>query len=98
MNTRGARFRFNFCPMTSTLGPPFPFAGLSTNQPISRQLQHPPRPVPVVDLDVLQNASRVLQDQFVKDSQIIPDLGDTLNICTMTIACALSPTWLINIF
>jgi len=71
--------------MTSTLGPLFP--GLS-NQPISRQLPQPPRPVPVVDLDVLQNASRVLQDQFVKDSQIIPDLGDTLNICTIIIACA----------
>ncbi|KAJ7492694.1 nucleoporin [Mycena latifolia] len=34
-------------------------------------------PVPV-DLATLQNASRVLQDQFAKDAQIIPDLGDTL--------------------
>ncbi|KAJ6604576.1 nucleoporin [Mycena vulgaris] len=34
-------------------------------------------PVPV-DLSALQNASRVLHDQFAKDAQIIPDLGDTL--------------------
>ncbi|KAJ7092652.1 nucleoporin [Mycena epipterygia] len=34
-------------------------------------------PVPV-DLAALQNASRVLLDQFAKDAQIIPDLGDTL--------------------
>ncbi|KAJ7487525.1 nucleoporin [Mycena galericulata] len=34
-------------------------------------------PVPV-DLNSLQNASRVLLDQFAKDAQIIPDLGDTL--------------------
>ncbi|KAJ7706259.1 nucleoporin [Mycena rosella] len=32
----------------------------------------------IVDLGALQNASRVLQDQFTKDAQIIPDLGDTL--------------------
>ncbi|KAJ7103618.1 nucleoporin [Mycena belliarum] len=37
------------------------------------------RQIPVaVDLSALQNASRVLQDQFAKDAQIIPDLGDTL--------------------
>jgi hypothetical protein len=76
--------------MTSTLVPPKfpPFARLSTNQNalIGRQSQQPPRPAPVVDLDVLQNASRVLQDQFVKDSQIIPDLGDTLNICAIVTA------------
>ncbi|KAJ6621663.1 nucleoporin [Mycena sp. CBHHK59/15] len=38
-----------------------------------------PRQIPApVDLVALQNASRVLQDQFAKDGQIIPDLGDTL--------------------
>lgn len=31
-----------------------------------------------VDLRALQNASRVLQDQFAKDAQIIPDLGELL--------------------
>ncbi|KAJ7125656.1 nucleoporin [Mycena crocata] len=34
-------------------------------------------PVPV-DLSALQNASQVLHEQFAKDAQIIPDLGDTL--------------------
>ncbi|KAF8647929.1 hypothetical protein AX16_006461 [Volvariella volvacea WC 439] len=33
---------------------------------------------PHADLQALQNASRVLQDQFLKDAQIIPDLGDAL--------------------
>jgi hypothetical protein len=32
----------------------------------------------VVDLGALQSASRVLQDQFLKDAQIIPELGDML--------------------
>ena len=34
------------------------------------------QPPPVVDLDVLQAASRVLQEQLHKDTQIIPDHGD----------------------
>ncbi|KAH9175438.1 nucleoporin [Lactarius sanguifluus] len=33
---------------------------------------------PTLDLPVLQGASRVLQEYFVKDSQIIPDIGDLL--------------------
>ncbi|KAF5385502.1 hypothetical protein D9757_005350 [Collybiopsis confluens] len=33
---------------------------------------------PPVDLLALQNASKVLEDQFTKDSQAIPDVGDTL--------------------
>jgi nuclear pore complex protein Nup155 len=32
-----------------------------------------------VDLSLLQNASRVLHDQFVKDAQAVPDLGETLS-------------------
>jgi nuclear pore complex protein Nup155 len=41
------------------------------------------RQVPVpVDLSALQNASCVLLDQFAKDAQIIPDLGDTLTART----------------
>ncbi|EAU93155.2 nucleoporin Nup157/170 [Coprinopsis cinerea okayama7 len=36
-----------------------------------------PRPAPV-DLNALQNASRVLVDQLAKDAQVIPDLGETL--------------------
>jgi hypothetical protein len=37
-----------------------------------KQQQQPP----VVDLDVLQAASRVLQEQLLKDAQIIPDHGE----------------------
>jgi hypothetical protein len=46
----------------------------------TRLPQPAPKPEAVVDLSALQNASRVLHDQFVKDSQIIPDIGDTLTI------------------
>jgi nuclear pore complex protein Nup155 len=35
------------------------------------------KPAPV-DLNALQNASRVLLDQLAKDAQGIPDLGETL--------------------
>lgn len=40
---------------------------------LSIKQQQPP---PVVDLDVLQAASRVLQEQLLKDTQIIPDHGE----------------------
>jgi hypothetical protein len=50
----------------------------STNGSISRQLLPASKPAPVVDLPALQSASRVLQDQFIKDAQVIPDLVDTL--------------------
>lgn len=36
-----------------------------------------PRP-PALDLPALQGASRLLQDQLIKDAQILPDLGDML--------------------
>lgn len=68
--------------MASNFGPSRSVNGLpnSANQNgiDSRQVQLASRPVPVVDLPALQSASRVLQDQFIKDAQIIPDLGDTL--------------------
>ena len=44
----------------------------STNVLAIKQQQPPP----VVDLDVLQAASRVLQEQLLKDAQIIPDYGE----------------------
>jgi len=44
----------------------------STNVLAIKQQQPPP----VVDLDVLQAASRVLQEQLLKDTQIIPDHGE----------------------
>ncbi|KAI0639300.1 nucleoporin [Trametes polyzona] len=43
-----------------------------------RQAQTASKPVPVLDLPALQAASRVLHEQLVKDSQIIPDLGDMI--------------------
>lgn len=42
------------------------------------QLQPAPGPAPPLDLPGLQAASKVLQDQFVKDASAVPDLGDTL--------------------
>lgn len=44
----------------------------STNVPAVK----PQQPPPVVDLDVLQAATRVLQEQLLKDAQIIPDHGE----------------------
>jgi hypothetical protein len=63
--------------MASAFAPSRSFTGLThpvgTNIVAARQ-NHPAP----VDLPALQSASRVLQDQFVKDAQIIPDLGDML--------------------
>lgn len=43
-----------------------------------RHNQPQARPASVLDLPGLQSASRVLHDQFMKDAQIIPDIGDML--------------------
>jgi len=51
---------------------PFNNQNSSSNVLAIRQQQPPP----VVDLDVLQAASRVLQEQLLKDAQIIPDHGE----------------------
>jgi hypothetical protein len=37
---------------------------------------------PSLELPILQGASQVLQDYFVKDSQIIPDIGELLALRT----------------
>ncbi|KAG2159777.1 nucleoporin [Suillus bovinus] len=52
----------------------------STGTPSSvfRQNQTQQRPASALDLPGLQSASRVLHDQFMKDAQIIPDIGDIL--------------------
>jgi nuclear pore complex protein Nup155 len=58
------------------------FSGLPTNledNAIIRQLRPTDKQSTPVDLPALQNASRVLHDQLLKDSQIIPDLGDILS-------------------
>lgn len=66
--------------MASAYAPSRSFGGLSNPRSTNGV---PVRPAQIakpalVDLPALQNASRVLQDQFAKDAQIIPDLGDTL--------------------
>ncbi|KAG2150078.1 nucleoporin [Suillus cothurnatus] len=45
---------------------------------VFRQNQIQARPPSALDLPGLQSASRVLHDQFMKDAQIIPDIGDML--------------------
>lgn len=45
----------------------------------SRARTAAPRPPPL-DLPALQHASRALQEQFIKDVQSVPDLGDMLTI------------------
>ncbi|KAI0053328.1 nucleoporin [Auriscalpium vulgare] len=44
----------------------------------TRQNPPPPKPAPSLDLPALQSASRVLQEQFVKDAQTIPDTCEIL--------------------
>ncbi|KAI0094802.1 nucleoporin [Irpex rosettiformis] len=67
-----------------SLAPP-PFAqtsngfARSTNARLG-QSQAVPKSVPSLDLPALQSASRVLQDQLVKDAQAVPELGDMLSI------------------
>ncbi|KAI0068445.1 nucleoporin [Artomyces pyxidatus] len=69
---------------SNSLGSSSVFAGLqastSSNGFPTRQLPPPPKAVPTLDLPALQSASRVLQEQFAKDAQTIPDIGDMLTI------------------
>ena len=70
----------------STYAVPQNYASTSNSGPLTasvngskfRQAQVASKPAPVLDLPALQAASRVLQDQLVKDSQVIPDLGDMI--------------------
>ena len=50
----------------------------SANGSKFKQAQSAPKSPVVLDLPALQAAGRVLQDQLVKDSQIVPDLGDMI--------------------
>ncbi|KAH7928555.1 nucleoporin [Leucogyrophana mollusca] len=50
----------------------------SNNASLLRPAQVQARPAPILDLPGLQAASRVLHDQFLKDAQIIPDVGEML--------------------
>ena len=53
----------------------------SVNGSKLRQTQAASKPAPVLDLPALQAASQVLQEQLVKDSQIVPDLGELICEC-----------------
>lgn len=57
------------------------------NQSLTRQMQ--PQRLQTADLPALQVASLVVQEQFAKDAQIIPDLGETLSACELFIVRAL---------
>ncbi|EJD04002.1 nucleoporin [Fomitiporia mediterranea MF3/22] len=61
-----------------------PFSGLH-DAPVaesyaSSSRAKPPPPRPSLDLPALQEASRLIQEQFIKDAQIVPDLGDMLSM------------------
>ncbi|PIL32067.1 transporter [Ganoderma sinense ZZ0214-1] len=53
--------------------------GASVNGSKFKQVQVASKPAQALDLPALQAASRVLQEQLVKDSQAVPDLGDMLS-------------------
>jgi hypothetical protein len=63
----------NARPLGQVLGPPLPSTSIALPQ--STQAHVSP---PNLDLPILQGASRVLQDYFAKDSQIMPDIGELL--------------------
>ncbi|KAI0824272.1 nucleoporin [Trametes gibbosa] len=66
----------NLAASSSSSGPLFASVGGSR----LRQTQAAAtKPIPVLDLPALQAASQLLQEQLVKDSQIIPDLGDLIS-------------------
>ncbi|KAI0082270.1 nucleoporin [Panus rudis PR-1116 ss-1] len=52
--------------------------------------QHTPSPTPLLDLPALQSASRVLHDQFVKDAQAVPELGEMLTTSGLQSSAAYS--------
>lgn len=69
---------------SSSFGSSRPFGGFQQPNPDryhapSMRETAQPKPAPL-DLAALQAASRVLQDQLIKDAQIVPDLGDMLTI------------------
>ncbi|KAI5123612.1 hypothetical protein M0805_003428 [Coniferiporia weirii] len=63
-----------------------PFGGfqassmLAGNHASTSRIKAPSAHPSTLDLPALQNASRLIQDQLIKDAQVIPDLGDMLTI------------------
>lgn len=82
--TDGPPMALSFRPSASSTDPQ---NALTFSQPSSsrnvysfRNSQPPPKPAPTLDLPALQDASRVLQDQFAKDARLVPDLGESLTV------------------
>ncbi|TFK77170.1 nucleoporin [Pluteus cervinus] len=69
----------------------FASSSISLQNPnLTRQSQ--PQKPHTTDLQTLQNASRIIQDQLVKDAQIIPDLGETLSASGAPVSASYSPS------
>lgn len=54
------------------------FAGSSSGVGGALARKMPAEKQPAVDLSVLNNASRVLNEKFNQDAQAVPDLGESL--------------------
>ncbi len=57
---------------------------------VVKATQLPLKPIPTLDLPALQSASRVIQEQLVKDAQAVPELGDMLTIRELVVPHSLS--------
>lgn len=78
----------SFRPSTSVVRPQHSQHDLAVSQPSSsknglsfRTSQPLSHPVPTLDLPALKDASRVLEEQFTKDAQLMKDLGEILIDC-----------------
>ena len=74
-----------YAPFASGLSTVRPFGGFQetslASQSSTSRAKVAPKPR-VLDLPALQTASRLVQDQLIKDAQIIPDLGEMINART----------------
>ena len=61
---------------SSSAPPPITAAPPAAMAP--KATQQPSKPPATVDLYEMQYASRVLEDQFAKDAQAVPEFGDML--------------------
>ncbi|THH00942.1 hypothetical protein EW026_g1653 [Hermanssonia centrifuga] len=66
-------------PASSSAYPPSS-SSFANAMSVVKATQLPLKPIPTLDLPALQSASRVIQEQLVKDAQAVPELGDMLTI------------------
>lgn len=66
------------------------FTGLSSPSQVSNKPAS-------VSLATLEKANRVLQDQFIKDAQMVPELGETLTGLSF-ILCSSQPLQCLRLF